>query len=124
MTFIECDSATSDFIKLGALIDYATDSFSCRDRYVVRAVCNYSYHCQKHTIFWKVEKKSVILCTESRHLILIRFARNAVNMKATEGAVTKPEGYCFLTKQNCKHEIFMACCALYFGLLYLYFWTR
>lgn len=102
MTFFECDFATSDFIKFGALIDYTTDIFSCRDRYVVEAVFNCCYHCQKQTTFWKVEKTSVILYTECEHLILIRLAPNAVNMKATEGAVTKPEDYCFLMKQNCK----------------------
>jgi hypothetical protein len=42
-------------------------------------------------------------------------------MNATQDAVTKPEGYCFLMKQNCKYEIFMACCALYFGVVYSYF---
>jgi hypothetical protein len=124
MTFFECDSANSVSVKFGALIDYATDSFSCRGRHGVRAVCNCSYHCQKQTTIWKGERTSVILCTESEHLTLMRLAYNVVNMAATEGAVTKVGGYCSLMKQNCKQEIFMACCALYFGVVYLYFCTR
>ena len=108
MTFFECNSATSVSIKFGTSIDYANDSFSCRGRYGVRAVCNFSYPCQQQITFWKGEKTSVILCTESEYLILLRLAHNVVKMKATEGAVTKLGGYYPLMKENCKQEIFMA----------------
>jgi len=112
MTFFECDSATSVSIKFGALIDYATDSFPCSGRYGVRAVCNCSYHCQKQTTFWKGEKTRIILCTESEHLILMRLAHNVVNMKATEGAVTKLGGYCSLMKHETKYLWRAAHCTL------------
>jgi hypothetical protein len=88
MTFFEYDSATSDSTKFGTLIDYATGSFPCRDCYGVKAVFICSYHCQKQNTFWKGEKTSVILCTESEHLMLTGLAHNVVNKTATKGAVT------------------------------------
>jgi len=56
--------------------------------------------------------------------MLIRLQHNVVNMAATEGAVTKLERCYSVLKQNWKDEIFMACCAFYFGVVYLYFCIR
>jgi len=56
--------------------------------------------------------------------MLMRLGHNVVNMAATAGAVTKLGRYYSVMKQNWKDEIFMACCAFYFGVVYLYFCTK
>jgi hypothetical protein len=92
--------------------------------YGVRAACNCSYHCQKQTTIWNDEKMGVILCAESGHLILIRLAHNVLNVKVNEAAISKLHGYYSLVKQKCKHEIFITCRTLYFGVAVLYLSTR